>query len=143
MLSVRPGLFLLPGAEFTPQIIYKNSAAILAVVIRLLRYNTCRRFLILRSNNFSLLMQMPGPIELAGSKSRGRFLLAGEFSNLLPCYWPRHCKDVILICICMKKWQIVTFLCRKVTNCYLFLLNSDKLLLFCTKSNKSSFIPVK
>ena len=52
------GLFLLPGADYTPQIIFKTAAVILAVVQRLLCCNTCRRF-------------------LGSSKPRGLLLLAG------------------------------------------------------------------
>ena len=53
MLSVRPGTFLLPGPDYTPHIKFKTAAAILAVGQRLLCYNTCRIFLILRSDNCS------------------------------------------------------------------------------------------
>ena len=50
---------------------------------RLLSYNTCYGFQILRSDNFSWLLHLSGTIELEGSKSRGIVLLAGEFSNLV------------------------------------------------------------
>ena len=46
--------FSSPGADYPPQIIFKTAAPILAVGQRLLSYNTCRRFLILRSDNFSI-----------------------------------------------------------------------------------------
>ena len=80
-LSGRPGIILLPGADYAPQIIFKTAAAIQAVVQHLLCYNTCRRFLILRSDSFSWLLHLPWPIILAGSKSRGMLLLAADFST--------------------------------------------------------------
>ena len=78
MLSVRPGTFLLPGPDYTPHIKFKTAAAILAVGQRLLCYNTCRIFLILRSDNCSRLLHLPSPIVLAASKSRGMLLYTGR-----------------------------------------------------------------
>ena len=68
--------FSSPGADYPPQIIFKTAAPILAVGQRLLSYNTCRRFLILRSDNFSWLLHLPGLIVLAGSKNRRLHLMA-------------------------------------------------------------------
>ena len=64
-----PGLALLTADQF------KTGAAILAVEQRLLSYNTCCRFWILRSENFSWLLRLPAPIELTSSR-------AGECSYL-------------------------------------------------------------
>ena len=47
----------------------------MAVRQRFLSNNTCRGFLILRTESCSWLLHLPGNIELAGSKSR----LAGEY----------------------------------------------------------------
>ena len=77
-LSGRPGTFLLPGADYSPGIRFKTTAAILAVVQRLLSYNTCRGFQLLRSDNFSWLLHLPGNIELVDSKSRGMLLMTGK-----------------------------------------------------------------
>ena len=76
-----------PTWEFTPprgwictkDHILNYTAAILAVKQRLLNYNTCRRFLILRSVNSSRLLHLPELIVLADSKSRGMLVLTGDF----------------------------------------------------------------
>ena len=65
------GTFLLPRADYSLWIRFKITAAILASL-------TCQRFLILRSDSFYWLLHLPGNIELAGSKSRGKLLLTGE-----------------------------------------------------------------
>ena len=67
-LIVTPGIFLLSGADYSLQIRFKTAAAIRAVVQRLLSYNTCRGFLILRSNNSSKLLHLPGLIELTAAQ---------------------------------------------------------------------------
>ena len=74
-LIVTPGIFLLPGADYSPQIRFKTSAAILAVGQCLHSYNTCRGFLILGSDNCSSLLYLPGLIGLVEAK-------AGECSYL-------------------------------------------------------------
>ena len=76
-----PGTFLLPGDDYSPPTRFKTTAAILAVVQRLLSCNTCRRYLILLSDSFFLLLHLPGNIELAGSKSRGMLLLTSDRGN--------------------------------------------------------------
>ena len=76
-----------PTGEFTPprgwictkDHILNYTAAILAMKQCLLNYNTCRRFLILRSVNSSRLLHLPELIVLADSKSRGMLVLAGDF----------------------------------------------------------------
>ena len=88
----RPGTFLLHGADYSLGIRFKMTAAILAVVQHLLSYNTCRRFLLLRSDSFSWLLHLPGNIVLAGSKSRGIVLLTRE-THFCRCYQPNPTFD--------------------------------------------------
>ena len=116
-LSGRPVIFLLPGPDYTPQIKVKTAAAILAVEQRLLSYNPCRGFLILRSDNFSRLLHLPEPIELVGSKSRGIALLAGKFLHLL-----------LLLTGASSNRMMHNFVQKRceLTNCYFFVLKSDK-----------------
>ena len=76
-----PGIFLLPGTDFTLQIIFKTASAILAVGQSLINYNICRRFLILRSETFSRLLHLPVYIVLADSIENPRE----------PSYWPGNC----------------------------------------------------
>ena len=78
-------MFLLPRAYYSPGIRFKTTLAILAVVQCLLSYNTCRGFLLLRSDIFSWLLHLPGNIELAGSKSQGMPVLTGE-AHFRHCY---------------------------------------------------------
>ena len=85
-LSGRPGTFLLPGADYSAGIRFKTTAAILAVVQRLLSYNTCWGFQLLPSDSFWLL-HLPGNIELAGRKSRRRILLT-RATPFRRCYKP-------------------------------------------------------
>ena len=66
---------------YAPEIRFKTAAMILAVEQHLLSYNTCRVFLILRFDNCSWILHLPGLIELTGSKSREMLQLAGEFLN--------------------------------------------------------------
>ena len=68
------GIFLLPRAHSSPQIRFKTAAAILAVKQGLFTYITCRRFLILRSENFSRLLNWPATILLPSSKNQGMLL---------------------------------------------------------------------
>ena len=81
-LSVRPGTFLLPGAEYAPQIIFKTAAANLAVEQRLLGYNTYRRFLILLSDNFYWLLHLPTP-RVAAKQHLKNFAKHEILTNLL------------------------------------------------------------
>ena len=65
------------SSPFAPQVIFKTDAAILAVEQRLLCYNTCRRSLILRSDNSS-------GFALAGAHcawGAGMLLLAGDLRS--------------------------------------------------------------
>ena len=122
----RPGTFLLPGADFSPGIRFKTAAVILAAVQRLLSYNPCRGFQLLRSEIFSWLFHLPGIIELAGSKSRGMLLLTGE------AHTDDTCRDMFESFTATdrglrsKKWQIITF----------FVWRSEKSLLFRVKKWK-------
>ena len=93
-LSVLPRNLLILGAEYAPQIIFKTAAAILVVVQRLLSYKTCRGFLILWLDNSSRLLHLPGLIVLAGSKSRGMLVLAGDFLS---------CKQLIAVLYLLGK----------------------------------------
>ena len=72
-------IFLLPGADSTPQIRFQTAAAILAAGQRLLSLITCRRLWIMRSEITSWLLHWPAAILLAGSKNRVLLLLAGDF----------------------------------------------------------------
>ena len=76
-----------PGADYSLRIRFKTTVAILAVVQRLLSYNTCCGFQLLRSDSFSWLLHLPGNIEFAGSKSRGRILQTGE-THFRRCFKP-------------------------------------------------------
>ena len=64
------------------------------VVQRLLSNKTCRGFLILWSDNSSRLLHLPGLIVLAGSKSRGMLVLAGDFLS---------CKQLIAVLYLLGK----------------------------------------
>ena len=81
-------MILFPEADFSLGIRFKTPAVILAVVQCLLSYNTCQGIQLLRSRN-SWLLHLPGKIELAGSNSRGHFLLIGE-AHFFLCYKPNH-----------------------------------------------------
>ena len=66
-LSVRPGIFLPPEADRRSYLKLLRQSW-LYIEQRLLSYNTCRGFLILRLDNSSRLLHLPGLIVLAGSK---------------------------------------------------------------------------
>ena len=138
-LGVRPGIFLLPGADYSPQIIFKTAAAILAVPQRLLSFNTCRGFLILRSDNSYRLLHLPGNcffIKSMLSHSLGNLIfagvmnwililtLAGEFSIFPVTEGVRTLyKKKWILLFQIQKWKIVTFSYWKVKNCYFFVFN--------------------
>ena len=104
MLSGRPGTFLLPGVYYSPGKRFKTTAAILAVVLRLLSYNTCRGNQLLRTNNCSWLLHLPGTIVLAGSKSRRRILLTGEAPFCRCSNW------ILLFTLAGESWLFPTLL---------------------------------
>ena len=125
----RPGTFLLPGADFSPggsDLKLQRWSWLLYSVQRLLSYNTCRGFQLLRSEIFSWLFHLPGNIELAGSKSRGMLMLTGE------AHTDDTCRDMFESFTATdrglrsKKWQIITF----------FVWISEKSLLFRVKKWK-------
>ena len=68
------------GAEYAPQIIFKTAAVILAAEQRLLRYNTCQRFLILRLDNSSWLLHLSGLAVMSAVK-------AGDFLSCKQLEW--------------------------------------------------------
>ena len=135
--SVRPGTIRFPGVYFWPGIRFKTTAVILAVVQLLLSCNTCRGILLLRPNNCSWPLHLPGKFALAGSKSQGRILLTGE-TLFRRCYKPNHTFDTcwgifesftatvtkseksLLVSISNEKVKMQYFLLWKVKNCYFF-----------------------
>ena len=103
----------------------------------LLSYNTCRGIQLLRPNNCSWLLHLPGTIALAGSKSRGRILLTGE-TLFRRCYKPNHTFDTCwgifesftATVTKSEKSLLVSISNEKVKMQYFFVMKSEKLLLF-------------
>ena len=85
-----PDICLLSWANFAPQIRFKTTVAILAVEQRLLSYNTCRRFSILRSEIASWLLNLPAPSELVGRIARDCSYLLQIFQLEGYFYLPRN-----------------------------------------------------
>ena len=139
------------GRFSSPGIKFKTAAVILAVVHRLLSYNTSRGFQLLWSDIFSWLLHLPVTIELDSSKSRRMLLLTGE-AHFRRCYKPNLTFDTCwgifksvtaTGAFSHKKWRIITFSHERVKNHNFFMLKSDKSLLFVTKSYKSLLFLVK
>ena len=145
------------GRLLTYRIKFKTAGAILAVVQRLLSYNTCLGIQLLVSDIFSWLLHLLGTIELVGSKSRGMLLLTGQ-AHFCRCYtvnqillWHLPGNFRIFYCYCQglsatkkdksllfyEKVKNYYFFVLKVTNRYFFALKIEKLLIFLVKENKT------
>ena len=138
MLSVRPGTVLFPGVYYSPGIRFKTTAVILAVVLRLLSYNTCRGKQLLRPNSCSWLLHLPGTAPTDRGSSFSPVLSTESYFSHLPgnfrifyCNWEGLLvtKSEKSLLFCMKKWNIITFSYWKVKNHYFFVLKSVKSLL--------------
>ena len=122
---------------YSLQIRFKNTAAILAVVQRLLSNISCRRLLILHSDNSSWLLHLPGHLVLAARECfywPEKLIFAGVINRILLLTLAGELSNLLLLLtggFQLQKDFNLTCLYEKVTNPNLFELKSDKMLVFC------------